>query len=536
MSSEDIAQQVQQRAADLLGQNEQEPIDPDFVRQCLDSNERGDGCLYATINRGKCLYNATPKDGEWYFWDGHVWEADVFKRTKDAIELCALEYKKEADALALEILKEEIDKKHDDAWKLDLKKKWDSRVNRLRSSAGAARVLEWAPVVDTSMACRESDFDKKPWLLPVRNGVIDLRTGALTSGRPEDKLTRTLDIDYDPRADYAPWEKIVEEIADSKDVAAFIKRTFGYAITGLSHEQYIWIFTGPGRNGKGILFNLIGEVMGPYYHEINRAMILEQRNEPGPAAASEHKYSLLGKRIIVGAETNRGQKIDASAIKSLTGEDKITCRPLFSAEISFDPSHTLFLHTNHIPIGLTKDFALLQRLLKIEFPFMYVDDIELEKKKKPGHAARFRQKDPKLKEKLREIKPGILRWLVEGCREWQEIGLSPPKEILDGVSALANEEDYIGQFIGDCLVLHPDEPDLRIGCTSMYEAFKWWWSENMDAREQRIPAMKTINGAIRERGYKVEKIGGKTWILAHTINPDIVKEVGEYTAKHGHKS
>lgn len=531
-TKEEIAKAVQQRAKDLLVKKPRQPLDDKFVKQCLDANERGDGCLFASLHKWRFFYNTTPKDGEWYVWTGNVWEIDDFRASFAAVEDVAIEYQRAAEPLKKDIKDNGIDKKHQDAWKLKLLDKYNSRVDRVRGAAGVGKVLVWAPVVDPDMACRESDLNKHPWLLPVKNGVIDLRTGALTTGRPEDLLTKSLDIEYDPHADYAPWQEFVDEVSGDHDVASFIKRTMGYSITGHSYEQYIWVFTGPGRNGKGILFNMIGDVMGPYYHEINRGMIIEQRNEPSPSAASEHKYSLLGKRIIVGAETNKGQKIDASAIKSLTGEDKITCRPLFKSEISFSPSHTVFLHTNHIPHGLTRDFAMVQRLIKIEFPYMYVDNIEAEKKKYPGKADRFRQKDPHLKEKLRAVRHGILRWLVEGCLEWQERGLDPPKIIIDSVSCLEKDEDYIGQFISDCLEHFPDDEKMRISCTSAYDAFKWWWAMNMDAREQRIPTMKTINSSLRERGYMVEKRSGKTWIYSMAINIEIIDELQEFVKRN----
>jgi len=281
---------------------------------------------------------------------------------------------------------------------------------------------------------------------------------------------------------------------------------------------------------------MLGEIMGPYYHEINKGMLLEQRNEPGPGAASEHKYSLHRKRIIVGSETNKGQKIDGGNVKSLTGEDDINCRPNFRSEITFKPTHSLFLHTNHVPYGLASDFALVQRLLKIEFPFMYVDDIAAESKLNPGKKEQFRQKDPDLKERLRKIKPGILRWMVEGCLEWQEHGLAPPAAVLKGVAKLANEEDYIGQFIEDCLTHEPDNDTSRISCKAAYEAFRWWWAENRDPRKDRIPAMKTINSAIRDRGYLVEKRGGKTWLYQLRINYELATDIEEFIQKAGYKS
>lgn len=528
-----IAEQVRQRAAALTPPEEKPAPDPRFIKKCLDTNERGDGVLFASLNRDRYLYNTTPKDGEWYQWAGHVWERDEFRRAHAAVEDCALAYQAQADTLKDEIRENGIDKKSAEGWKVALCEKYQSRADRLRQATGMSRVLLWAPIVDPSMACRESDFDKEPMLLPVKNGVIDLRTGALIQGRPEDRLTRALDIEYDPHADYQPWIDFLRESSDSADIVGFLKRSFGYAMTGHSFEQYIWVFTGPGRNGKGVLFSTIGDILGPYYHEISRAMLVEQRNEQSPSAASEHKYSLLGKRIIVGAETNKGQKIDAGAIKSLTGEDRIVCRPLFKSEIQFKPTHTLFLHTNHIPAGLTKDFALVQRLLKIEFPFMYVDDVESEAKKYPAKAHLFRQKDPHLKDKLRKVKQGVLRWLVEGCLEWQQIGLAPPECILSGVRDLQKDEDYIGQFMDDCLASHPDQEGVRISCTRMHDAFKWWWAQNMDSREQRVPGIKSVNTQIRDRGHQVEKSGGKTWLYRHTINPLIESDLDEWLKKGG---
>lgn len=529
-----IAEQVRQRAAELQRTDDTvAPLDPRFVRQCLDANERGDGVMFAQMHRDRFLFNVTPKDGQWYTWSGHVWETDETRRALDAVEHCALQYQMIADSLADEIREKSIVKGHAEAYKIKVKAAYASRAKDLRGLNRASKALTWAPVVDESMACRDEDFDRKPWLLPCANGIINLKTGALIQGRPEDRLSRTINVAYDPHADYQEWIETVEDICGDPEVAAFIKRSLGYAITGFSHEQYYWIFVGPGRNGKGTIFDLVGDIMGPYYHEISRAMLIEQRSEPSPSASSEHKYSLLGKRIIVGSETNKGQKIDGAAIKSLTGEDRINCRPLYKSEVVFKPTHTLFLHTNHVPYGVTKDFALLQRLLQVEFPHMYVDNPEAEEKKAPMFKGRFRKKDPLLKDRLRLIKPGILRWLVEGCLEWQQIGLAPPQSILDAVKKLAVEEDYVGQFMADCITAWPDHPDARMSCTRMYEAFRWWWAMNMDGREQRIPSMKGINSAFRDRGVLMEKSGGKTWIYGHTVSLAVEDEVDEWLKKGG---
>lgn len=531
-----IAEQVQQRAKDLTKNATLPPtVDDKFVDQCLNNNERGDGCMYATYHRNRFIYNVSVVDAkreEWYVWKEHCWRLDKLNESLAGVEDIALRYEVGLDRLNKEISEGGIDKNHPDAWKLKHRDKYKARCDRLRKLSGINNARKYAPIVDHSLACHEEDFDKQPWLLPVKNGVIDLQTGLLNDGRPEDLLTRQLDIDYDPHADYTQWQDFIDQVTGDPEVAAFIKRSLGYAITGFSFEQYIWIFIGPGRNGKGTMFDLFGDIMGPYYHEISRALLLEQRNEPSPAAASEHLYSLLRKRIIVGAETNKGQKIDPGAVKSLTGENKIKCRPNFKSEINFSPTHATFLDTNNFPYGLTKEFSLTERLLIINFPFRYVDDIEESAKKYPTWATQFRQKDKHLKKKLREIKPAILKWLVEGCLEWQEIGLSPPPSILGAVDTLAKSEDYLGEFLADSLVHEPDHELTRISTTNVYDAFRWWWSQNKDTGNHKRPALQTITKEFRERGYTIEKKSGRYWLYMYQLNPDIENDVRDFVANN----
>lgn len=554
MGDTGIASKVYDRARSLLPPPADIELSSEFIKDCLDNNERGDGVLFATLNKHRFLYNTTPNDGEWYRWSGHCWQLDDFREAVDAIESIAEKYLEQmasAEAKIKVLLASEDEDEQRVAKSLEkLVKKYESRIQRLRSSNGASKVLYWAPIVCREMACKESDFDRNPDLLPVRNGVIDLRTGKLLPGRQSDKFRRFVDIDYDPNADTIPVIEFVADITiddnnkDTEELPAYIQKVFGYAATGHASEQYIFVFLGPGRNGKGVLFNIVSSILGPYYHEVSRAMILEQRNEPSPSAASEHKYALMGKRMVVGAETNKGQKIDAGAVKTLTGKNAILARPNFGKEVVFNPTHSFFLQTNNIPFGLTKEFSLVQRLVLINLPYMYVDDIAADERKFPAHKGKFRQKDKDLEDKLMQHRQGWLKWIVDGARLWYESenGLAPPKEIRRLVDDLAKEEDYIGRFIETCLrsiepALGRELKDHRLSCKDMYNAFLWWFSENQDLQERKIPAVKTINNMLRERGYKIEPTGGVYYIHWVTLNFEIIAAVDDYLeSKKGRKS
>lgn len=528
MSERDIARQVEERAAALLPPCTEVEIDDQFVLDCLDANERGDGVLYAARNRGAFIYNSTPKDGQWLRWGGNVWEDDEFRDSFDAVEKVALNYEDQALAFEKRLEEQYKDKRPDkgekDYWMVQMISKLRKRVDRLRTENGAKKALIWAPVVDRSMACRELDMDRHPWLLPCANGVIDLKTSVLLPGSPADLLTKAIATPYDPHADYTEWATVLDDITGSPEVSAFLKRFFGYALTGHSYEQYIAVFIGRGRNGKGVLFSLLSAVLGPYYHVISPSMLTEQKVDPSINAASEHKYALLGKRLVVAGETKRGQRVDAGNLKGLTGDDQIECRPNFGKVVVFDPTHTLCLHTNNMPTGMGTDFALIQRLLKIDFPWSFVDDPDAEAKKYPAMAGSFKKKDPRLKDRLRSNLPAILAWLVEGCREWQERGLDPPEQLLKSAEELANAEDYIKEFLTDCLVSCPDEPDRQLSFPTLYQCFLWWWGNNR-GDIKKAPANRTVAKDMRERGYELTKIGGKMVVIGVMYNPEVSYEM-----------
>jgi len=56
------------------------------------------------------------------------------------------------------------------------------------------------------IAARPELFDSDPWLLGVRNGVVDLRTGNFRPARREDYITKQAGAEYIPLAKCPLWE------------------------------------------------------------------------------------------------------------------------------------------------------------------------------------------------------------------------------------------------------------------------------------------------------------------------------------------
>lgn len=542
------------------GTPDQEELTPELVRQCLANNKRGDGILYSLLARDRFIYAA--KLQEWYQFSTHYWEPDIGDVHLREVERVAITYKDEADALQpqIESIEEELfglkgplkaaNKAKKDAEKsvtaavkageglpaaeqsydaaqeaqqeivdraaglstklgnlISQQKAYHRRIDSLRKINGATECAEWSTIVDNPLRISGDELDQQPWLLPCANGVIDLQTGELRPGQPGDWLSKAIPIEYKGFYEPAPeWEKFLDSIQPDKDVLDFLSPLFGYGITGLSVEQFITVFIGPGRNGKGLMFEMLEMVMGPLYWAIQSELLLENKNARSSAGASPDIVALKGRRICAASETDQGRRIGCAKIKELTGSDTLNGRSLYDKhDANFRPTHKLFLRSQHVPEGLTKDFALRERLILITFPFRFVDNPEAKALEDTVNAEFYRLKDRGLKDRLVKELPGILSWLVRGCARWIADGkLKPPKSVLLAVEALHQAEDYVGRFLAECVT--PASADTFEVYGPIYEAFKTWYCEeeciDPDGKEAKfIPSSKSFARALKEKGY-----------------------------------
>jgi phage/plasmid-associated DNA primase len=74
-------------------------------------------------------------------------------------------------------------------------------------------------------------FDTNPWLLNVRNGTLDLRTGTLHPHNPADRITRCIPLDYDPEAPRDRFVRFMAEVFPDPRTVEYLQRYFGYTIT-----------------------------------------------------------------------------------------------------------------------------------------------------------------------------------------------------------------------------------------------------------------------------------------------------------------
>src|SRR5690606_22025379 len=119
-------------------------------------------------------------------------------------------------------------------------------------AAGSSRSSNLAGMLKLAAAelpATSGMFDRNPMLLNVANGTLDLSTGELRPHDRDDYFTRIAPTEYDPDASTEAWERFIAGILPDPSIAGFVRRLFGYFLTGSVQEQVLPVFFGEGCNG-----------------------------------------------------------------------------------------------------------------------------------------------------------------------------------------------------------------------------------------------------------------------------------------------
>lgn len=174
---------------------------------------------------------------------------------------------------------------------------------------------------------------------------------------------------------------------DDGETYDYVMKVFSTTLCGTRWAEAFYIMTGRGRNGKGLLFELLQAVMGKYYYPLP-VQILTTKIE-NPRAPNPDLANLVGKRLACCTEPETTEKLQEGTVKLMTGGDPLTGRALYGDPIQFKPQFGLFLQCNNVPNfnGITKGGVM--RNVVIPFPFIFVDN---------PISAREKKGDPRVKD------------------------------------------------------------------------------------------------------------------------------------------
>jgi putative DNA primase/helicase len=426
----------------------------------------------------------------WYCWDGQRWRADETgeaERRMKAIVPALLRQAAEE--------KSEPHRKHLTQWALE--------CSRARTLEASLRLT----TTEQAVAVTADIFDRDPWLLGVANGVLDLRTGELRAPRREDYITMQAPVAYDPRAVAPRWSRFLADITrEDPEAQQCLQRVAGYCLTGDAREQQWFFLYGPGGNGKTCFVEVVRGMLGDYATAANFATFLARGHE----TIREDVARLEGARLVTALEPPENERFNEPLLKHITGGDMVTGRRQYQASREYRPTFKLLLAGNHKPQVWGTDEGWWRRIRTV--PFLFT--VPPERRVKDYHRVL-----------LAEEGPGILRWAMEGCLDWQRSGgLGEPASWALETAAYRHDEDVLGEFVDSCL---HEAPGARVAHTEVRRAYEAFCA----AAGLPVLGARTFVSRLRERGYTDDRTGHGRWWRSLSLSTPPTTPPATYRAK-----
>lgn len=300
------------------------------------------------------------------------------------------------------------------------------------SSYGVVQKVLKALQLASTIQCKAADFDADNYLINLENGVLDLRSGVLTSHNSSQLHMKLAPVKWVAEAMCPAWEEFVQKITcGDRELAAYLQRLVGYCLSGSTQEEVLPILHGSGANGKSVFLSRIRKLLGSgeYAITLGTGSIL---------SSSFHGVrcdlrQLEGPRVALAIEANKGSRLDEAVLKALTGGDEISARAMRENPVQFIPHAKILMAVNHLPGFEGNDRGIRRRLQVV--PFKHEFDGSVRKEEVDG--------------KLDAEAEGILAWAVVGFQEWQKQGLNPPEAVVQATLAYFEASDNIGEFLSE---------------------------------------------------------------------------------------
>lgn len=382
------------------------------------ASETGNALRFAGLYEDEVRYAGDEK--KWYHWDGRRWaealDAEMLRLT---------------EAIPPQI---RFENQGDGPWG-----RWALRSESIAVRTATLRAATARP----ELLLLSEQLDANPNLLVLDNGTLDLTLGAPELFRParqEDLCTQLAAVSYDPEATCERWHEHVWLVSrGDPQVYNYLRRALGYSLTGHISERSFFFLLGNGHNGKNALVEPVVSLLGTY-GATGTAELLASGSREHPTIVAD----LRGKRLVFVDELPDRRTLNVERLKSLTGTAQLKARLMGKDYFTFDNQLKLWLTCNGEPPIPDDSEGVWDRMQLVNC------------RAKFGEGGRERIRDYG-KLLYHEEAPGILRWLLTGLREWQQLEeLAPPAGVREAVREYRGEEQHVIRWIAQALVRATD--------------------------------------------------------------------------------
>ena len=410
--------------------------------------------------------------GKWLYYDGIRWNPHTGKAVANRF----------ASTVARDILKEA--NKIVDSEERKKVAKWSFTSESNRKIKDMLELAKAIPPIE----CYSNQFDTDQFLLNIKNGTVDLRTGELRAHNPDDMISKLAPVAWEGEEssfdDKQLWFGCLATwMEDDRAAIDYLQRLGGMCLTGDITSRVFPIFWGTGKNGKNVFLDTLKGIMGDYATPAPQTLLRAARNEEHTTEIAE----LKDMRLVVASETKKNMKLKTALVKAMTGDQQLKGRFMRQDNFKFDITHKTILMTQNLPVIDEITDAIWDRVHKVEWRVRIPDD----------------KQDAKLTDKLKAEWPFILGWFIKGCLKWQEDGyLKPTEGIKEDTREYREEMNPLKDFIEERCIKGRDN---FIPVRELKKEFDEFNTDKRQLSGRDFNAYMTESGYI----YKLQRIGEK---------------------------
>lgn len=430
----------------------------------------------------------------WFYWEGNYWKPDI-----ENLELQELA-KRIAPVIASEVASYDLsDPKVNEIINWAKQAKSNTRINNMIKSA----------VSDKRIQVPIEKWDGDTHLLGVNNGVVDLKTGELLSGRPDLYITRRAPLSYTPGLRNVRFEQFLDfSTGGDKEFQDWLQRAVGYTLTGLNNQDALFLVYGPPGSGKTTFVETIVNALGTQqYSWTLDSSVLAAGDGSANRTDEYHMAELRGRRMIWVDELPESERLKENQVKKMTGSGTLQGRSPGERPFTFRSQGKLWVTTNHRPI-ITDD-AMWRRLRPI--PLTNVPD-------NPDKDLRPYLSDPE------GGLPAVLSWAVDGAIKYLNSSAKDPlgwcSVVREAADIYRKNEDRIGLFFEEET---RQSADSSIPMGDLYSMYRRW----SDYRGERPMTQIAFQRKLSDRAMNLVGSGSKAELRGYMKLPTLVQDPQE---------
>jgi putative DNA primase/helicase len=439
-------------------------------------SDAGNAEMFAVLYGEKVRFDH--KQQQWLIWQKtrSRWVADKQNKIRVLAKQAARRRAKKALGIA-----SEDERKREVLWAFQSEA-------RYRIDAALELAKSETPITDDG-----EGWDADPWLVGVANGILDLRSGNLRAATHQDRITRFSPVAFDSTATCPRFQQFLNEIfGNDLELILYVQKAVGYSLTGSTREQCLFASYGQGSNGKSTFLEIILYLAGDYGLDLPFSVLEAKRYGSTPGEG----VNLPGARFAKVVEVREGRRLDEARVKSWTGSDTITVRPLYHNSFSFQPTHKLWLAFNHKPLIEDDSISMWRRIRLIPFLQTFESAVA----------------DKGLLEKLKSEAPGILNWTIEGCLAWQKEALNTPQAVEQATSEYEAESDPLAPFFDDRCDMNIT---FQVAKKELWNVYQDWCRDN----RERSVSRKVFADKMKSRGFGEGSTGSVRYWTGLRLRP-----------------